>query len=724
MKRRFFTIALTLLLAINFQLRADEGMWVPMFFKDLIFSDMQKMGLRLSAEDLYSINNASLKDAIVGLSSGSAPEGYFCSAEIVSPQGLLFTNHHCAYGQIQSHSSVDFDYLTDGFWANSFEEELPNEGLTASILVRMTDVTKEVLAEVTPEMSDSDRQAAIRKAVKQLKDDNSEDGKYDVTVKPFYAGNEYYMLVYITYRDVRLVGAPPSSIGKFGGDTDNWMWPRHTGDFSVLRIYTAPDGSPAEYSKENIPLKPRHFLPVSIQGVEREDFSMIWGFPGRTSRYLTSYGVEYNVEHFQPLLVKVLDKRLEAMKMHMDADPAVRIQYASVHSSLANAWKYYIGQIRGLKNLDVYGQKLKIEEEFNQWIKTNPEAKEKYGEVLSMMKEGYGLMTTDILPLMYLNLGAMSPSSVGFVSALYELRTVLEKDRKNQAAIDEAVAKLREIAAEHFKEMDYNTDKSVFAAMMEMVFYNLFDPWRPEFFKDVFKNYGGNFMSYADDIYKKSFITTPEALDRFLAKPRLRDIEKDPFFIIQKQIRELSIKASANIGKGQGVVSKGEKLWISALREMHPEKVYFADANSTIRMTYGQVLDYYPADAIHYDYLTTIKGVMEKENPDVDEFIVHPKLKELYEKKDYGPYATNGELYINFLTNHDITGGNSGSPVINAKGHLIGIAFDGNWEAMSGDIAFEPELQRTISVDTRYILFIIDKFAGAKRLIDEMTIIR
>ncbi len=724
MKRRFFTIALTLLLAINFQLRADEGMWVPMFFKDLIFSDMQKMGLRLSAEDLYSINNASLKDAIVGLSSGSAPEGYFCSAEIVSPQGLLFTNHHCAYGQIQSHSSVDFDYLTDGFWANSFEEELPNEGLTASILVRMTDVTKEVLAEVTPEMSDSDRQAAIRKAVKQLKDDNSEDGKYDVTVKPFYAGNEYYMLVYITYRDVRLVGAPPSSIGKFGGDTDNWMWPRHTGDFSVLRIYTAPDGSPAEYSKENIPLKPRHFLPVSIQGVEREDFSMIWGFPGRTSRYLTSYGVEYNVEHFQPLLVKVLDKRLEAMKMHMDADPAVRIQYASVHSSLANAWKYYIGQIRGLKNLDVYGQKLKIEEEFNQWIKTNPEAKEKYGEVLSMMKEGYGLMTTDILPLMYLNLGAMSPSSVGFVSALYELRTVLEKDRKNQAAIDEAVAKLREIAAEHFKEMDYNTDKSVFAAMMEMVFYNLFDPWRPEFFKDVFKNYGGNFMSYADDIYKKSFITTPEALDRFLAKPRLRDIEKDPFFIIQKQIRELSIKASANIGKGQGIVSKGEKLWISALREMHPEKVYFADANSTIRMTYGQVLDYYPADAIHYDYLTTIKGVMEKENPDVDEFIVHPKLKELYEKKDYGPYATNGELYINFLTNHDITGGNSGSPVINAKGHLIGIAFDGNWEAMSGDIAFEPELQRTISVDTRYILFIIDKFAGAKRLIDEMTIIR
>lgn len=717
-------IVLALMLALSVRLHADEGMWVPMFFKELIYSDMQKMGLKLSAEELYSINNASLKDAIVGLSSGGAPEGFFCSAEIVSPNGLLFTNHHCAYGQIQNHSTVEFDYLTDGFWAMSYEEELPNPGLTASILVRMEDVTNTVLADVTNDMSDSDRQAAIRKAINKLKEDNSEDGKYDVTVKPFYAGNEYYMLIYQTYRDVRLVGAPPSSIGKFGGDTDNWMWPRHTGDFTVLRIYTAPDGSPADYSKENIPLKPKHFLPVSVKGVEREDFSMIWGFPGRTSRYLTSYGVQYNVEHFQPLLVKILGRRLEIMKSHMDQDPAVRIQYASSYSGLANAWKYYLGQTRGLKRLDVYSKKLEIEKQFKGWLEQNPDAKAHYGEVLSMMQQGYELMTSDALPTMYMNMAAMAPASLGFAGALTELRTVLEKDPKNQQAISEAAEKLRARSNRYFENTNYDTDVSMFAGMMEMLSQNLPESWHPAFFGNIKKTHRGNFQSYARDVYAKSIITTPAALERFLAKPRLKDIDNDPLFVAQKQIRDLSMKASANFGKGQGMVAKAEKLWIAALREMNPDKVYFADANSTIRMTYGQVLDYYPADAVHYNYLTTLKGVMEKEDPTNEEFIVHPRLKELYETQDYGIYGTDGVMYVNFLTNHDITGGNSGSPVINAHGHLIGIAFDGNWEAMSGDIAFEPDLQRTISVDTRYVLFIIDKFAGAKRLIEEMTIIR
>jgi hypothetical protein len=724
MKRRLLTIALALVLVLNLQLRADEGMWVPMFFKELIYSDMQQMGLRLTAEELYDINNASLKDAIVGLSSGGAPEGFFCTAEIVSPNGLMFTNHHCAYGQIQKHSSVEFDYLTDGFWAMSYDEELPNEGLTASILEKMEDVTAIVLAEVTDDMDDAARRSAIREAINKLKEDNSEDGKYDVTVKSFYAGNEYYMLIYQTYRDVRLVGAPPSSIGKYGGDTDNWMWPRHTGDFTVLRIYTAPDGTPATYAKENIPLKAKHHLPISLKGVEREDFSMIWGFPGRTSRYLTSPGVQYNVEHFQPLIVKILERRLEAMKAHMDRNPAVRIQYASTYSSLANGWKYYLGQTRGLKRLDVYSQKLEIEEAFKEWIANNPEAREKYDDVLDMMQEGYALMAADVLPTMYMNLAGMGASSLGFAAALTEMRTVLEKDRKNKQAIEEASEKLRQRAAGHFDRMDYATDVSIFAAMMEMIFYNLPDPWRPEFFNDVVRNHGANFLSYANEAYSQSIITSPDALEQFLARPRLRDIDNDPLYIAQKQIRELAMKASGSFGIGQGMVSKAEKLWVAALREMNPDKVYFADANSTIRMTYGQVLDYYPADAVHYDYLTTLGGVMEKEDPNSEEFIVEPKLKELYENKDFGIYGTNGVLYVNFLTNHDITGGNSGSPVINADGHLIGIAFDGNWEAMSGDIAFEPELQRTISVDARYVLFIIDKFAGAKHLIEEMTIVR
>jgi hypothetical protein len=724
MKRRLMTIALALAMVLNIQVRADEGMWVPMFFKEYIYSDMQEMGLKLTAEELYSINNTSLKDAIVGLSSGGAPEGFFCTAEIVSPNGLMFTNHHCAYRQIQSHSSVEFDYLTDGFWAMSYEEELPNEGVTASILLRMEDVSEIVFADVTDDMSDSDRQSAMRKAINKLKEENSEEGKYDVTVKPFYAGNEYYMLVYQTYRDVRLVGAPPSSIGKYGGDTDNWMWPRHTGDFTVLRIYTAPDGSPAEYAKENIPLEAAYHLPVSLKGVELEDFSMIWGFPGRTSRYLTSYGVEYNVEHFQPLIVNILERRLETMKKHMDRDPAVRIQYASTYSGLANGWKYYLGQTRGLKRLDVYGQKQEIEEEFAEWLANNPETNEKYGEVLSMLEQGYDLMAADVIPTMYLNLAGMGPASVGFASALTEMRTVLEKDRKNKEAIDEAAEKLRARAAGHYESMDYDTDVSIFANMMEMMFFNLPEPWRPAFFADVVINHGSDFYSYATEIYRNSIITTPEALEDFLDRPRLRDIDNDPLFIAQKQLRELAMKASGSFSIGQGMVSKAEKLWIAALREMHPEKVYFADANSTIRMTYGQVLDYYPADAVHYDYLTTLSGVMQKEDPGSEEFVVHPKLKELYESKDYGIYGNDGVMYVNFLTNHDITGGNSGSPVINAEGHLIGIAFDGNWEAMSGDIAFEPGLQRTISVDARYVLFIIDKFAGATHLIEEMTIIR
>jgi hypothetical protein len=724
MKRRFLTIALALILVFNLQLRADEGMWVPMFFKEFIYTDMQEMGLKLTAEELYDLSNASLKDAIVGLSSGGAPEGFFCTAEIVSPKGLLFTNHHCAYRQIQQHSTIDADYLSDGFWAMSYDEELPNPGLTASILKRMEDVTEIVFAEVTPDMSDADRIAAIRKAINELKEENSEDGKYDVTVKPFYAGNEYYMLIYTTYRDVRLVGAPPSSIGKYGGDTDNWMWPRHTGDFTVLRIYTAPDGSPAEYAEENIPLQPKHHLPISLKGVEREDFSMIWGFPGRTSRYLTSYGVDYNVEHFQPLLVKILERRLEVMKEHMDRDPAVRIQYASAYSSLANGWKYYLGQTRGLKRLDVAGQKGEIEETFENWIATNPEANEKYGEVLSMMQEGYELMAADVIPLMYMNLAALSPSILGFAGALNEMRTVLEKDRRNQQAIDEAAEKLRDRAAGHFENMDYNLDMSLFEAMMEMVFFNLPEPWRPAFFNDVIKNHRGNFRSYAAEAYANSILTTPEALERLLDRPRLRDIENDPLFTAQRQLRELAVKASGNFGKGQNMISKAERLWVAALREMNPDKIYFSDANSSIRMTYGQVLDYYPADAVHYHYLTTLSGVMEKEDPTHDEFIVHPKLKELYENQDYGMYGTDGVMYVNFLTNHDITGGNSGSPVINAEGHLIGIAFDGNWEAMSGDIAFEPKLQRTISVDARYVLFIIDRFAGAKHLIEEMTIVR
>ncbi len=722
-KNSLFTIVLSAGMFLHSQ--ADEGMWVPMFFKNLIHADMQKMGLKLSADELYSINNSSLKDAIVGLSGGGAPNNFFCSAEIVSAEGLLLTNHHCAYDMLQKHSSVNLDYLTDGFWAMAREEELPNPGITASILVRMEDVSSIVLANITPDMSDADRSTAIRKSISKLKEEYGEEGKYDVAVKSFFAGNEYYMLIYETYRDVRLVGAPPSAIGKFGGDTDNWMWPRHTGDFAVLRIYTAADGSPADFAKDNIPLKPRHHLPVSIKGIEREDFAMIWGFPGNTQRYLTSYGVQYNVEHFQPIIVQLLGKKLEIMKEHMDADAKVKIQYASSYASIANSWKYFIGQTRGLKRLNVAGKKQKIEENFNLWLDQDEALKEKYGKVLSQMQQGYQLMQQEVSNMMTLNLGGLgSASALGISGSVSGLYALLEKDPKNLAALAEAVEELRSNLEDYYKDYDDVTDRHLFSAFMSEINKSLDGQWNPAFFDDVMRKFKGNFKAYADWAYTNSVFSNRQAFEKFLAKPSLKIIKRDPLYKAHQQLQELAMKAAGSFRAGQSMVARSERLWISALREMQPDKVFFPDANSTIRMTFGRVLDYYPADAIHFDYKTTLKGVMEKEDPSNEEFVVPSKLKELYQTKDFGQYSADGNLCVGFITNHDITGGNSGSGVTNGEGHLIGIAFDGNWEAMSGDIAFETDLQRTISVDIRYVLFIIDKFAGATHLINEMTIVK
>ncbi|HSW67791.1 MAG TPA: S46 family peptidase [Bacteroidales bacterium] len=725
MKRRFIVFTLALALFLTSQLRADEGMWIPMHIEKLNHAVMQNMGLRLTAEQIYSVNQASLKDAIVGLSAGGAPTGFFCTGEIVSSEGLVFTNHHCAYDMIQSHSTVEFDYLTEGFWAMSREEELPCEGITASILVRMEDVTEIVLAEVTPEMSEADRTAAIRKAMGKLREEHSQDGKYDVAVRSFFAGNEFYMLIYETFKDVRLVGAPPRSIGKFGGDTDNWMWPRHTGDFAVLRIYTAPDGSPATFSEENIPLKPRHYLPISIKGVERNDFTMIYGFPGRTQRYLTSYGVRYNVEHFQPLIVELLGKRLDVMKQHMDADPKVRIQYASDYSSLANVWKYFIGQTRGLKRLDIEARKQELEREFLAWVEQDQARVSLYGDILNQMQKGYQLMETDIMPTMVFNLGVLgSSAALQLATGAAGIYTVLDKEPKNTEALNEAINAMRGMLDDHFKNYDKELDQALFGKGLQIIGTKLGTEWHPAFLTNILRRQGGDFEQFAETAYEKSVFSNRAAIEKFLENPSMRTLKRDPLFVAQKQLREIAQKASGGISAGQGTIAAAERKWIAALREMQPDRVFYPDANSTLRFTYGQVLDYYPADAVHFDYKTTLSGVMEKEDPTNEEFIVIPRLRELYEAKDFGIYGTDGVMYVNFITNHDITGGNSGSPVINANGELVGIAFDGNWEAMSGDIAYETLLQRTISVDIRYVLFVIDKVAGASHLIEEMTIVR
>ena len=703
----------------------DEGMWLPMFVERLNYVDMQEMGLQLTAEEIYSINNSSLKDAIVGLSGGGVG-GFFCTGEIVSEKGLLFTNHHCGYDKIQSHSTVEHDYLKDGFWAMSLEEELPNKGMAASFLVRMEDVTDSIIPFLSDTLTESERTAEVRKIRTRLAEKAEEDGKYTTRVSSFYGGNEYYLFVYTVYKDVRLVGAPPSSIGKYGGDTDNWMWPRHTGDFSIFRIYTGPEGESAKYAEENIPLKPAHHLPVSIDGYEEGDFAMVWGYPGGTERYMTSFGIEYKLDAFLPTLIEIFDAQLQAWKVHMDADQAVRIQYASKYAGLANAWKLFLGQTRGLKRLKVYEKKQKIEVAFQAWADAQPETSEKYGEVLKNLEEGYANLTNDFPVLVYTALAANSPEILGYAAQYGQLLELLDS-KADDAIIEETITQLRDGMAGHFKNYYAPADEDAFAALMEVYHNNVPLESQPEYFLELVDDMNGNFTFLADYVFNNSIFESQDQINAFLDKPKNKTLKKDPALKLSTEFTNMMGQVMGQYRQANAQIGEFNRLFIAGLREMKPDKVFYPDANSTMRMSYGSVQDYIAADAVFYDYFTTLAGVMEKEDATNDEFFVEEKLKTLYANKDFGPYGemVNGKERLNvcFLTTNDITGGNSGSPVINGNGELIGIAFDGNWEAMSGDIAFEPELQRTINVDIRYVLFIIDKLAGAQNIIDELTII-
>jgi hypothetical protein len=724
MKKLFLSLLLAALVSHNLvaSSRMDEGMWLPMFVERLNWTDIQQMGLQLTIEEMYDINNSSLKDAVVGLAGGSAPGGFFCTGEIVSDQGLVFTNHHCAYDIIQSHSTIQHDYLTDGFWAMSLEEELSNPGITASILVRMEDLTEAVMAELTDDMTAEERSAKVREITNPIRDEAAQDGKYDAIVKGFYNGSEYYLFVYETYKDVRLVGAPPSSIGKYGGDTDNWMWPRHTGDFAVLRIYTAPDGSPAEYSKENIPLKPRHHLPISLKGYDRNDYAMIWGFPGSTERYLTSHGIEFAVEQKNPAIISILGTILDVMKIHMDADDATRIKYASDHAGLANGWKYFIGQTRGLKRLDVKGKKREIENDFTDWIEQSSDRRNRYGNVIGNLEAGYQKMDGLVTPFYFLFLGSRNIDFSGLAMQTMQLEGFLEDRKENRAQIEITVEALNAGADEFFEDYDFDIDRDMAKALLKLLRKELKPEQLPSVFLTIDDKFKGNIEDYVNDIFDVSILTDKERFLKFLNKPRKKTLDSDPGFALVNSLNESAMLYRADFMDGQAEVDNNMRLFIEGLRVMNPDINYYPDANSTLRFTYGTILDYYPADAVHYNYVTHLYGVMEKEDPTHPEFIVPEKLKSLFEAKDYGQYGENGKMIVNFLSTNDITGGNSGSPVINGKGELIGIAFDGNWEAMSGDIAFEVELQRTINVDIRYVLFIIDKYANAQHLINELTI--
>lgn len=719
--KRFLSVLLGFTLIFNLNLRADEGMWLlTMLGKN--YDDMKKAGFKLTPEDIYNVNSGCIKDAIVGLGNEGAPFRHFCTGEIVSNEGLFFTNHHCGFGAIQAHSSVEHDYLADGFWAYSKDQELSNPGTTASILVRMDDVTAQILAGLTDDMSEEDRATKIKELSKEISDKAVDGTVYKAYVADMFNSNQFFLFVYVIYQDVRLVGAPPSSMGKFGGDTDNWEWPRHTADFSMFRIYTAPDGTPAKYSAENVPLAPKHFLPVSIKGIEDGDFAMVMGFPGTTERYITSFGLEETMNVTNKLRFEIRDVKIKILREEMKSDQKIRIQYASKYARCSNYWKYSEQQNKALKNLNTMGVKLDIEKDFTAWAEKS--GQEKHKTALNEISSSYKLRNPYAIARMYLLEGLVQgPELPYFAYQCSGLVTALES--KDQEKIDKNIAALKTSGAAFYKDYNPETEKRLLKAMFEYVYKNLDKQFYPDIFATIETKYKGDFNKYFDVMFAQSIFATEEKFNAFLEKPNLKLLQKDMAMVAGISIITKYREINTSFWNGSDALDKGERNFVNGLMQMNEGELMAPDANSTIRLTYGNVKSYFPRDAVSYDYYTTLDGVIQKEDPTSTEFMVPQRLKDLYYAKDFGQYANkNGELPTCFITNNDITGGNSGSPVINGNGELIGLAFDGNSEAMSGDIDFEENLQRCINLDVRYALFIIDKYAGAQNLIDEMKIVK
>ena len=616
---------------------------------------------------------------------------------------------------------MEHDYLRDGFWAYSMDQELPNPGLTASILVRMEDVTDQVKKALTDEMSESDRAAAIEKVSEQIAEEAVKGTQYSAKVKPMFNGNQFFLFVHIIYKDVRLVGAPPSSMGKFGGDTDNWSWPRHTCDFSMFRIYTAPDGSPADYSKDNVPLSPKHHLPVNAGEINDGDFAMVMGFPGTTDHFLTSFGLEETINITNKLVYEIRTVKINILREEMAASQATRIKYASKYASCSNYWKYSNEQNKALKALNTMGVKKEVEKEYMNWAskQTNP----KYSRALDLIQKGYAARATVEEAQLYLREGLLSgPESPLFaIRVSNTFKKVLENDPKADLSF------LQGYIDNFYKDYDMNVEKRLVAAMFKYVVDHMNANYCPQFLLAANKKYKGNFEEYAEDLFKKSIFANSESLAKFMQKPSIKALDKDPLVKVGNEIYEAYIALGDEVPQEvQDNLERGIRDFTDGILQINDgKKLMSPDANSTIRLTYGNVKSYDPRDGVSYHYYTTMKGVIEKEDPENAEFNVPARLKELYNKKEFGSYANkNGELPTCFITNNDITGGNSGSPVINGKGQLIGLAFDGNSEAMSGDIDFEENLQRCICLDSRYMLWVIDIYAGAKNLIEEMDIVR
>ncbi|MBN1388634.1 MAG: S46 family peptidase [Bacteroidales bacterium] len=714
-------IALLLVTFTTPFVRSDEGMWIPLLIEKFNIEIMQEKGFKLTAEDIYSVNRACMKDGVMIFGGG-------CTAELISPEGLLITNHHCGYGSIQSHSSLEHDYLTDGFWAMSREEELPNPGLTVTFLKYMEDVTDRVMNGVNKRMSEDEKNEIIEANISAIVAEATEGNHFSAFVRPFYMGNQFFLFVNETYRDVRLVGAPPSAIGKFGGDTDNWMWPRHTGDFSLFRIYAGKDNMPADYSEDNIPYEPAYYFPISLNGVDEGDFTMVFGYPGGTSQYVPSYHISMLTDYIYPKMIELREKKLDIIKEDMDADPEVRIKYSSKAASISNSWKRWIGEKSGIEKLGTIDKKKEFEKEFTAWVKEKRKREKNYGHLLTSYKSLYEQMQEYSLVNSYTSetIGRSGVEAINMASAFIPLVEAVN----NEVGDDELQIILEGLSSRisrFFHNYNMPTDRKLFVAMLELYGKNLDEKWQVPEYKELYKSCNGNFAVIADDIYTQSVFTNHEKAAQFVSNFDSRlisELEIDPLYILARGVRVfLDERVRDKYIEVSGKIANLDRLYMKAQMEFAGDEVLWPDANFTLRVAYGEVGGYESRDAVYYTHYTTLEGIMEKDNPEIYDYDVPDKLKELYYAKDYGRYGQNGKMPVCFIADNHTTGGNSGSPVINAEGHLIGVNFDRAWEGVMSDLMFNPEQSRNISLDIRYALFLIDKFAGAGYLLDEMTIV-
>ncbi len=718
MKKLTITAAfLITLLTTPLTLSADEGMWLPQLLKDLNEGDMQKLGCKLTAEQIFSVNNSSLKDAVVLFGGG-------CTGEMISNEGLLLTNHHCGYSSIQSHSTVDHNYLDNGFWAKNKSEELPTPGLTCTFVIRIDDVTKQVLAGLKDGMNEEERMIIIENNIDSLEKDAVKNTGYKARIKPYFYGNEYYMVVTETFKDVRLVGAPPESIGKFGGDTDNWMWPRHTGDFSMFRIYANENNEPAEYAATNKPYKPKNFLSISLKGYKQGDFAMTYGFPGRTYEFLTSHAIRMITEVSNPARIAIREKKLDIWMNDMKKDAKVRLMYSSKYARVSNYYKKFQGENKGMRLLNTISMKEELEKKFMDWALTSHQTQ--YGNLLTEFNTTYQqLYPIELEDALYYECG-LGIELVSFANGFNKLVNLSKDATSTDEQIKAEAERLKKGIPGFFKNYNISTDRNMMSAMLKM-YADMSKTNRSKVFDDVKNKYKNDYVAFSEKVFKKSMLTNEQTVTAFLAnysRTSYKKLEKDAGFQLMTDIVDnYAINIRPKITKLEDKIEVLYRDWVKALREMQKDKKFWPDANSTMRVAYGTIEPYKPFDGAMYDYKSTLSGVIEKMENTNSEFTVPSKLLELYTKKDFGQYAENGDVPVAFISTNHTTGGNSGSPLIDGNGNLIGLNFDTVWEGTMNNYHFDASRVRNISVDIRYVLFIVDKFAGAGYLINEMKLI-